>query len=203
MFPPNSPNPKISCTPEENGVSTPSPDNHVSQVVASLWILRSRYLYLVFLFRTVEMSWVDTIILIFESLSTLRLFIGTIAFLLPGFTSKLFFYYSILTTSHLAIRLFGAREAAIGALLITARNAEGQRMFFNSYVWCLLSCWKELSDNLSFQFSSSYPKILNWWSLRTGLQVNLKSKLALDAGVKIEVKRCSENSKNWLLCEGN
>jgi hypothetical protein len=61
-----------------------------------------------------------------RALAGIRLLIGTSSFLLPGLTTTTFFY-SVPAGSLLAVRLFGCREALLGALLWTAKTPEARR----------------------------------------------------------------------------
>jgi len=59
-------------------------------------------------------------------LSTLRLAVGTSCFVLPSFTCSTLFY-TLPAHSLLAVRMVGCRDAALGALLYSARSAEARR----------------------------------------------------------------------------
>ena len=59
-------------------------------------------------------------------LSTLRIGVGSVSFLLPSFTCSTLFY-PVPATSLLAVRLFGCRDLALGVLLATAKSPEARR----------------------------------------------------------------------------
>lgn len=61
-----------------------------------------------------------------QALAALRMGVGTACFVAPSFTCSTLFY-NLPAHSLLAVRLFGGRDALLGALLWTAKTPEARR----------------------------------------------------------------------------